>query len=155
MVGVAFPRGDRVLIGPVANGDADILMSAIDAEEAGLTGRELEHALGGLVVPVVGLRVAVGHEDHRVVRRLRGLRELHGDIVLARLDPANLGYVLSGFSATIDREASCVCSLPARRGWPEDERLPDSWPRATRARVSPERLRRRRCSRRSARARYV
>ena len=52
----------------------------------GLLGGQLEHAVGGLVVPVAGLLVAAGGEDHGVVRRL-GVVPAAAGCVIAPLWP--------------------------------------------------------------------
>jgi hypothetical protein len=81
-----LPSGDRIEIRPVTHRDPDLGASVVDAEVSRLRRRELEHAVGSLVIAVAGLRITPRREDDGVVRRLRGLREIHSGILSPRLD---------------------------------------------------------------------
>src|SRR5574341_352864 len=71
VLGVGLPRGDVLGRVEIGDGDAEAVgpARALDAEEARLLARQLDHALGHRAVAGVALG-ALAAEDHRVIRRL-------------------------------------------------------------------------------------
>src|SRR5439155_18016662 len=80
MVGVALPRRDRLLVGPVRDRDPDVGVSRLDTEETGALRRERQHLLCGLVVPIAWLHGSVRREDDRPIRRIRGSGQALADV---------------------------------------------------------------------------
>src|SRR5262249_58249789 len=74
---VVAPAANVFLAVEIGDGDAEAVFfaRAVGAEESRLLLHELEHALGRSVVVGLAAAVAPRGEDHRVVRRLRRLRQ--------------------------------------------------------------------------------
>ncbi len=76
MLCLLLPGGDGFEAAPVGNGDAKPVRAAdgLDAQKARLLCRKLNYAIGHVAVAPIACS-ALGGEDDRIIRRLRGSGE--------------------------------------------------------------------------------